>query len=131
MSALIDFFLHAENHLRVFIEHYGVWVYALLFAIVVCETGLVVTPFLPGDSLLFAVGALAAQGMMDVKIIAPLLFADEKAKSVLSGLRPERVDQGVRLTQVQHETFGDDALMRGRVVYPEKLLIDETFFGVR
>ena len=75
MSALIDFFLHAENHLRVCIEHYGVWVYALLFAIVVCETGLVVTPFLPGDSLLFAVGALAAQGMMDVKIIAPLLFA--------------------------------------------------------
>jgi diaminohydroxyphosphoribosylaminopyrimidine deaminase/5-amino-6-(5-phosphoribosylamino)uracil reductase len=62
---------------------------------------------------------------------APILFADEKAKSVLSGLRPERVDQGVRLTQVQHETFGDDALMRGRVVYPEKLLIDETFFGVR
>lgn len=75
MSALIDFFLHAENHLRVFIEHYGVWVYALLFLIVFCETGLVVTPFLPGDSLLFAVGALAAQGMMRVEIVAPLLLS--------------------------------------------------------
>jgi len=62
---------------------------------------------------------------------APVLFADDKAKSVLSGLRPERVEQGVRLAEVRHETFGDDALMRGRVVYPEKLLIDETFFGVR
>lgn len=74
MSDIIDFFLHAENHLRVFIEHYGLWIYALLFVIVFCETGLVVTPFLPGDSLLFAVGALAAQGMMKVELIAPLLF---------------------------------------------------------
>lgn len=74
MSALLDFFLHAENHLKVFIEHYGVWIYALLFLIVFCETGLVVTPFLPGDSLLFAVGALAAQGLMKVEIIAPLLL---------------------------------------------------------
>jgi diaminohydroxyphosphoribosylaminopyrimidine deaminase/5-amino-6-(5-phosphoribosylamino)uracil reductase len=62
---------------------------------------------------------------------APVLFADDKAKSLLCGLRPERVDQGVRLADVRHETFGDDALMRGRVVYPEKLQIDETFFGVR
>jgi diaminohydroxyphosphoribosylaminopyrimidine deaminase/5-amino-6-(5-phosphoribosylamino)uracil reductase len=62
---------------------------------------------------------------------APVLFADDKAKSIFSGLRPERVDQGVRIADVRHETFGDDALVRGRVVYPEKMLIDETFFGVR
>lgn len=62
---------------------------------------------------------------------APVLFADDKAKSVFSGLRPERVDQAVRLADVQHEVFGDDALMRGRVVYPEKLQIDEAVFGVR
>jgi diaminohydroxyphosphoribosylaminopyrimidine deaminase/5-amino-6-(5-phosphoribosylamino)uracil reductase len=62
---------------------------------------------------------------------APVLFADDKAKSVFSGLRPERVDQGVRLADVRHETFGEDALLRGRVVYPEKMPIDETFFGVR
>jgi membrane-associated protein len=74
MSVFIDFFLHAENHLVWFIQNYGVWIYALLFAIVFCETGLVVTPFLPGDSLLFAVGALAAQNFMDWKIIAPLLL---------------------------------------------------------
>jgi len=74
MSAILDFFLHAENHLRTFIECYGPWIYALLFVIVFCETGLVVTPFLPGDSLLFAVGALAAQEMLSIRIVAPLLF---------------------------------------------------------
>lgn len=62
---------------------------------------------------------------------APVLFADDKAKTIFSGLRPERVEHGVRLADVRHEIFGDDALMRGRVVYPEKLLVDETVFGVR
>lgn len=62
---------------------------------------------------------------------APMLFADDKAKSIFSGLRPERVDQAVRLTDVKHEIFGEDALMRGRVVYPDKLLVDETVFAVR
>lgn len=62
---------------------------------------------------------------------APVLFADEKAKSMFTGLRPERVDQGVRLADVRHECFGDDSLTRGRVVYPEKLLLDETVFSLR
>jgi diaminohydroxyphosphoribosylaminopyrimidine deaminase/5-amino-6-(5-phosphoribosylamino)uracil reductase len=62
---------------------------------------------------------------------APLLFADEKAKSIFCGLRPERVEQAVRLADVRHEIFGDDALMRGEMVYPEKLLVDETVFGLR
>ena len=62
---------------------------------------------------------------------APVLFADDKAKSVFSGLRPERPDQAVRLADVQHETFGDDSLMRGRTVYPDKMLIDETVFSLR
>lgn len=74
MSELIDFILHAEDHLREFIAAYGALVYALLFIIVFCETGLVVTPFLPGDSLLFAVGALAAQNLMDWWIVTPLLL---------------------------------------------------------
>jgi diaminohydroxyphosphoribosylaminopyrimidine deaminase/5-amino-6-(5-phosphoribosylamino)uracil reductase len=60
-----------------------------------------------------------------------MIFADDKAKSIFSGLRPEKVEQGVRLTDVRHETFGDDALQRGRIVYPDKLLIDETVFGIR
>ena len=74
MSDIINFFVHSQEVLESFVKHYGIWVYALLFVIVFCETGLVVTPFLPGDSLLFAVGALAAQGMMKVEIIGPLLF---------------------------------------------------------
>ncbi|MEZ5405886.1 MAG: DedA family protein [Verrucomicrobiia bacterium] len=74
MKEFIDFILHAEEHLREFTAAYGVWVYALLFLIIFCETGLVVTPFLPGDSLLFAIGALAAQGIMDINILWPLLI---------------------------------------------------------
>lgn len=75
IKEFLDFLLHAENHLREFIAAYGAWVYALLFAIIFCETGLVVTPFLPGDSLLFAVGALASQGMMDIWLLWLLLVA--------------------------------------------------------
>ncbi|MBU3664285.1 MAG: DedA family protein [Chthoniobacterales bacterium] len=74
MAEIIDFFLHAERHLEWFITNYGLWIYVLLFLIIFCETGLIVTPFLPGDSLLFAVGALAAKGWMDVRIITPLLL---------------------------------------------------------
>lgn len=62
---------------------------------------------------------------------APILFADDKAKTIFGGLRPERVDQGIRITDVRHEHFGDDALLRGRVAYPDKMPIDETFFGVK
>ena len=62
---------------------------------------------------------------------APVLFADDKAKSAFSGLRPERLDQAVRLTDVRHEVFGDDVMIRGRVDYPEKMLIDETVFSLR
>ena len=62
---------------------------------------------------------------------APVLFADDTAKTIFSGLRPERLEHAVRLEDVRHELFGGDVLMRGRVVYPEKLLVDETVFGVR
>jgi diaminohydroxyphosphoribosylaminopyrimidine deaminase/5-amino-6-(5-phosphoribosylamino)uracil reductase len=62
---------------------------------------------------------------------APMIFGDDKAKSIFSGMRPERPEHAVRLTDVRHESFGGDVLMRGRVEYPEKLLIDETAFGVR
>ncbi len=62
---LIDFILNVDTHLKVFVENYGTWVYALLFAIIFVETGLVVMPLLPGDSLLFVAGALAGVGMID------------------------------------------------------------------
>jgi len=66
---LIDFILHIDKHLNVIIQSYGVWSYLILFVIIFCETGLVVTPFLPGDSLLFAAGAFAAIGAFDVKLV--------------------------------------------------------------
>ena len=65
MTQLIDFVLHFDRHLLDFVQQYGTWVYAILFGIVFAETGLVVTPFLPGDSLLFAVGALSATGVLN------------------------------------------------------------------
>ena len=72
---LIDFILHVDDHLLEFIRNYGVWIYAILFLIIFVETGLVVMPFLPGDSLLFAAGALAAStGAMDPWALIALLF---------------------------------------------------------
>jgi membrane-associated protein len=73
MPSLVDLFLHLDVHLAEFVARYGVWVYGLLFAIIFAETGLVVTPFLPGDSLLFAAGALAATGAFDVRLLFLLL----------------------------------------------------------
>ena len=73
MSTIVDLFLHVDRHLVELVAAYGPWVYALLFAIVFAETGLVVTPFLPGDSLLFASGALAAKGALELPLLTPLL----------------------------------------------------------
>ena len=70
---LLDFVLHVDRHLRVFVETYGGWVYALLFLIIFVETGRVVMPFLPGDSLLFVVGALAGIGLMNYPAVMALL----------------------------------------------------------
>ncbi|MGE5127036.1 MAG: DedA family protein [Betaproteobacteria bacterium] len=69
----VDFFLHLDKHLAEVIQAYGTWTYALLFAIVFLETGLVVTPFLPGDSLLFAAGSFAALGALDPGLLFLLL----------------------------------------------------------
>jgi len=72
---LLDVFLHLDRHLGDVIAQYGTWTYLLLFVIVFCETGLVATPFLPGDSLLFAAGTFAAVGALDVGWLWTLLFA--------------------------------------------------------
>lgn len=74
MAELADFVLHFDHHLKTFVDAYGVWVYALLFFIVFAETGFVVTPFLPGDSLLFAVGALGATGALSAPLALLLLM---------------------------------------------------------
>jgi len=70
----VDIFVHLDAHLGAIVTDYGAWTYAILFLIIFAETGLVVTPFLPGDSLLFAAGALAANGSMNVWFLALILF---------------------------------------------------------
>jgi len=73
---IIDFIVHLDHHINTLVGHYGAWSYLILFAIIFCETGLVILPFLPGDSLLFVVGALAASdGPLDVKLVLVLLCA--------------------------------------------------------
>jgi membrane-associated protein len=72
---IVDLFLHLDKHLSQVISHYGVWTNLILFLIVFAETGLVVTPFLPGDSLLFAAGTFAALGALDVRLLLVLLVA--------------------------------------------------------
>jgi membrane-associated protein len=74
MESIIDVFLHLDTHLTEFVAAYGRWVYALLFLIIFAETGLVITPILPGDSLLFAAGALAATGSLDIRFLIVLLI---------------------------------------------------------
>ena len=73
LAQFIDIVLHLDRHLTWLADNYGVWIYAILFLIIFCETGLVVTPFLPGDSLLFVAGTLAAVGAMDVHGLFALL----------------------------------------------------------
>jgi membrane-associated protein len=75
VAQLWDLAVHLDRHLAAFVAEHGAWVYALLFAIVFCETGLVVTPFLPGDSLLFVVGTIAAAGGMDIVAVMAVLVA--------------------------------------------------------
>ncbi len=75
LTTFIDIVLHLDKHLQVLIQNYGIWIYAILFLIIFCETGLVVTPFLPGDSLLFVSGALAATGSMHVHTLFMVLVA--------------------------------------------------------
>ena len=75
ITSLLDFILHVDKHLEVFVKNYGLWVYALLFLIIFVETGVVVMPFLPGDSLLFVVGAMCGVGLMSYPLSVGLLLA--------------------------------------------------------
>lgn len=75
ITPLLDILLHLDTHLAVLVRDYGAWVYLILFLIVFCETGLVVTPFLPGDSLLFMTGALTATGVLEVEVVTALLVS--------------------------------------------------------
>lgn len=127
---IIDFIIHIDKHLIQLANDYGPWVYAILFLIVFCETGLVVTPFLPGDSLLFAAGALAVKGDYDVHLLALLLFVaavigDAVNYSVGRMIGPkvfEKKDSRIfkqeylRRTQMFFEKYGSKAIVFARFV---------------
>jgi membrane-associated protein len=74
LASFLDIVLHLDTHLLALVQDYGVWVYAILFAIIFAETGLVVAPFLPGDSLLFVIGALCGMGSLQLEVAMPLLI---------------------------------------------------------
>ena len=75
LTFMLDFILHVDKYLEAFVNNYGLWVYALLFLVIFVETGVVVMPFLPGDSLLFVVGAMCGVGLMSYPLSVGLLFA--------------------------------------------------------
>ena len=107
---LLDFILHVDQHLAEFITNYGVWIYGILFLIIFVETGLVVMPFLPGDSLLFAAGALAAStGKMDPWLLGALLFiaavlGDTVNYHIGRFIGPRVFEMNSRLINKQHLT---------------------------
>jgi membrane-associated protein len=74
LGTLLDVVLHLDAHLAVWVESYGLWIYAILFAVIFCETGLVVTPILPGDSLLFVGGTIAAVGGLEIHVLVAVLI---------------------------------------------------------
>ncbi|WP_301100643.1 DedA family protein [Propionivibrio sp.] len=84
LAAFIDIVLHLDKHLAVLVQHYGTWIYAILFVIIFSETGFVVTPFLPGDSLLFVAGALAALGGMNIGLLLAVLVAAASLGNMLN-----------------------------------------------
>ena len=126
---MIDFVLHFDKHLLEFVARYGIWVYAILFTIVFAETGFVVTPFLPGDSLLFAAGALCATGELSISaMLALVMFAAFAGNAVnfAAGrfIGPRVFQSGHRLLNRQYldrahaffEQYGGKAIVLARFV---------------
>jgi membrane-associated protein len=125
----LDFVLHFDNHLSDFVRDYGTWVYAILFTIVFAETGFVVTPFLPGDSLLFAAGAVCARGDLSIGVLLGLLvfaaFAGNTVNYAVGRFIGPRVFRSsYRLLNKQYldrahaffEQYGGKAIVLGRFV---------------
>lgn len=131
---LIDFILHIDQHLNVFIQDYGMWIYAILFLIIFVETGVVVMPFLPGDSLLFATGMLAAnpENGLNVWIVIALLLIAAVAGDSLNysigknfGMRVTRIklfgkqpvkQEHIDKTHAFYEKYGSKTIVIARFV---------------
>jgi membrane-associated protein len=120
---VIDFVLHFDKHLLELVGTYGRWVYALLFAIVFAETGFVVTPFLPGDSLLFATGALAATGALNPWVAAGLLvaaaFAGNAVNYTVGRVVGPRVFTAADGTGISHKLLNREHLERAHAFFEE------------
>ena len=126
---LVDLFLHLDVHLSTVIQNYGTWTYGILFMIIFCETGLVIAPILPGDSLLFAAGTFAAKGDFDVKLLVPLLIiaailGDALNYSIGRYLGPKVLQKNSRIfkkedlekTQQFYEKYGGKTIIFARFV---------------
>lgn len=115
----IDLFLNLDTVLASWVQQYGIWVYGMLFLVVFCETGLVVTPFLPGDSLLFTAGAIAAvsEGGLDIGVLAAVLFAAAAFGDAVNYLIGRRWGRAIL-----------DSGKLGRVIKPEHIERTEAFF---
>ncbi len=122
-DALIDFLLHSDRHLLEFVRSYGSWVYALLFAIVFSETGFVVTPFLPGDSLLFATGALCATGALEAPVAIALLalaaFTGNSVNYLVGRLVGPRVFSATDRSAISHRLLNRDHLSRAHAFFEQ------------
>jgi membrane-associated protein len=130
LATFVDIVLHLDRHLTVLVAQYGLWIYAILFVVIFAETGLVVAPFLPGDSLLFIAGSVAALGSMDVNLLVIVLFTAASLGNLLNyeigrwfgtriigrprsrWLRPSQIDK----THMFFETWGPAAVIVARFV---------------
>ena len=113
---MLDFLLHSDRHLLEFVTAYGPWVYAILFAIVFAETGIVVTPFLPGDSLLFATGALCATGALStpiaLSVLATAAFTGNAVNYTVGRIVGPRVFSARDGTGISHKLLNRQHLQR-------------------
>lgn len=123
MLSVVDFVLHSDRHLLEFVGTYGVWVYGLLFLIVFAETGFIVTPVLPGDSLLFAAGALCATGAMNAALCFALLafaaFAGNSVNYAVGRFVGPRIFSATDDTGLWHRLLNREYLARGHAFFEQ------------
>ena len=123
MPNVVDFILHSDRHLLEFVTTYGVWVYGLLFLIVFAETGFIVTPILPGDSLLFAAGALSATGAMNAAVCFALLafaaFAGNTVNYAVGRYVGPRVFVATDHRGAWHNLLNREYLQRGHAFFEQ------------
>lgn len=118
LAAFVDIVLHLDKYLAVLVQQYGVWIYAILFAIIFSETGFVVLPFLPGDSLLFVAGALAAVGGMNIGVLLALLLVAAAGGNMMNYHIGRYV--GPRVFKWEDSLFFSQAALRKTEAFYEK-----------